>query len=224
MKCKIEELREWSFLILACATFIIAILTLILALWAYNLQTETNSKIKPDMNIALTDNHIFSTQEVADISKTVDGTSYLKKRYLNFRITNFGQTGAKYLNFYMKDLSGEYGFNSNSIENLPEHENDFFQMEFWNKNCSNILRGVLEQDKSFETGSKECVQIRKNLTLGIKDFILKLDCPTCGFEGRDRCYSVKVCIHNYGDEYCKEEDSKNYELKETPCPENWWLD
>ena len=213
---KLKELREWGFFILAVATLIIGIMTIVLYL-------RTNPSIEPDIDIDLLDQTIFNIETFLRISHMADGNFWEHKGTLNFKITNLGLKDTGYLNFYISDPEGEYDFDFVHKEELESLSHDFFYIEVWNKKCKEIVHEVKRNNGTWRIAMNECKNVEEDLSLstGIRRFLLKVDCPGCQFnKGKTQCYSFNVCIYKSGQTLC--EDFPNYyNLKERSCPEDW---
>jgi len=206
--------------------WIIVFLTIIIIILTIFQYQNLLSK-EPDLKIRLSDGtQFYNTYNLASISHMSNGSYWLDQANLNFEITNLGQKSTNYMNFYVKDPKKEYSFNTNSIPNLG-FDNTFFNILFWSSKAGDTYsNGKFENNQSWDIVYKNVSLIKNNLTTGIKELYLKVDCPGCGFpNGDSKCYSFKICISNSSneDEWCKNNWNERYsKLKTINCPPNWW--
>ncbi len=211
----LKDVREWTLVILAIITLVLGILTLISYL-------RTNPRIEPDIKISLIDGAFFSADRLMQVNHLANGTFWLSQNYLNFKITNLGQKNTNYMNFYVKDTQGEYQFNTFSLPDLQHLNNTFFQINFWNKNCAEIVRNAIDNNQNFIIAYNKCMEVGKNLTGGKKSLLLKIDCPGCSVNKNIQCYSFNICIYNLNSSSCGDEEGYFNYLKPESCPKNWW--
>jgi hypothetical protein len=212
----LREIREWGFFILALATLIIGISTLIF-------QYHSTQTIEPNIHIRLTDDaYSFPSYNLASIYHTVNGTFWMNEGYLNFQINNLGLKSTNYINLYVKDVAGEYQFGNVQLKNLGSLQDDFFQIPFWSKSCGDIYRGAQYYNQSWNIPAINCSKVGDKLVTGIKDLLLKVDCPGCDFGADTKCYSFKICIYNSTSAWCEDNWKKDYyNLNVIDCPKNW---
>jgi hypothetical protein len=126
------------------------------------------------------------------------------------------------MNLYVKDPQKEYQFKSDTIQNLEGVDNTISSIEFWSTNCSSIYSDAINNNQSFNLAWKKCSEVGKNLTLGVKNLLLRIDCPGCGFKEISQCYSFKICIFDSNSSLCDGLDY-SHQLDPLPsCPKDWW--
>ncbi|MBS3070759.1 hypothetical protein J4407_00450 [Candidatus Pacearchaeota archaeon] len=214
---KEKKIREWGVLLLAIATLTS---TIYFGIITYDLQQKTTPTIIPNIQISLLDKPFYATYNLVRVVHDTSEEDFdVSKDALNFKITNLGQKDAGYLNFYVKDLEEEYGFTPSHIENLQRFNNSFFQIPFWNRACNDVVLDTKDKNQSYNVAYEGCREIRENLNIGIKNLLLRVDCPFC-FDKNSQCYPFKICIYSSNSTFCGNKGDY-FDLKPESCPEDW---
>ncbi len=225
-----EWVKNNKDVILVTINFLALVATILIASFSMSTQIKlanenidflkrTSPTIKPDITLELYSTSSYSINELSRIEQNVDGDFYPKRNHLNFKFTNLGQKDIDYINFNIKDDGGEYEFeNGLRIDNLKKLDDTFKMVDFLSKTC-NVAYMETKENNDFEFAWNKCKEVGKNLTKGLRNITLRMDCPSCEFGKRYQCYSFEICVYESDEGFCK--DNKGYQiLKKTDCPED----
>lgn len=209
-----KEIREWGVFILAVGTLSVGIFSLLIYI-------DTTQSVSPDLKLTISDQINLDVSDLNYVWHMSNGSFGYSKNYLTFRIANLGLKKVDYLNIYIEDEGGEYHFKNTHVKNLESLEDRYPQIPFFSVGCYRTVLDSLDKNGSYKKANDKCDDIENNLTLGIHEFIVNVDCPSCEFKGDDeKCFSFKLCIYDDNETSICGEDPHYYNLIETSCPKD----